>query len=131
MANGGPLRTLVAIGSTTAPCAVGTPAAPTTTVFVLPVREPAVLGRLFLNSDSLVIAPSTIPVSTLETLQVSNLVHNNISYCTGQTPATTYASNAIGSPRFGIPVSVNDQLQVEIQNVGIATLGTQVAFSVL
>ena len=124
MANG-PLRTLVAIGSTTAPCAIGTPAAPVTTIFVLPVREPAVLGRLFLNSDTVAGA------NTIETLQVSNIVHNNISYCTGATPASTYQSNAIGSPRFGIPISVNDQLQVELQNVGVATLGTQVAFSVL
>ena len=127
MANGtaAPLRTLVAIGSTTAPCAIGTVAVPVTTIFVLPIREPAVLGRLFIASDTVG------GVSTMETLQVSNLVHNNISYCTSATPAQTYAFDAIGSPRFGIPVSVNDQLQVEIQNVGAATLGTQVAFSVL
>lgn len=118
-----PLRTLVAIGSTTAPCAIGTVAVPVTTVFVLPVREPAVLGRLFLNTDT-----ATAP---LDGLQVSNIVHNNISYCTGATPASAYATNAIGSPKFGIPVSVNDQLQVEIQNTAAATLGTQVAFSVL
>lgn len=124
MANG-PLRTLVAIGSTTAPCGAGTPAVPVTTIFVLPIREVAVLGRLFLNSDTVAGA------DTIETLQVSNIVHNNISYCTGATPASTYQSNAIGSPRFGIPISVNDQLQVELQNVGVATLGTQVAFSVL
>ena len=124
MANGGPLRTLVAIGSTTAPAAGGTVPLPVTTIYVLPIREPAVLGRLFLESD-------TAGVVTLATLQVSNIVHNNISYCTGQTPATTYSFDAIGSPRFGIPVSVNDQLQVELQNVGVATTGTQVAFSVL
>lgn len=124
MANGGPLRTLVAIGSTTAPAAAGTVPLPVTTVYVLPIREPAVLGRLFLTSD-------TAGVDTLGTLQVSNIVHNNISYCTGQTPGLTYAFDAIGSPRFGIPVSVNDQLQVEIQNVALATTGTQVAFSVL
>ena len=123
MANGtaAPLRTLVAIGSTTAVAAAGAVAAPVTTIFVLPIREPAVLGRLFIASDG----------TTMETLQVSNIVHNNISYCTSATPAQTYAFDAIGSPRFGIPVSVNDQLQVEIQNVGAATTGTQVAFSVL
>jgi hypothetical protein len=128
MANG-PLRTLVAIGSTTAPCGAGTPAVPVTTIFVLPIREVAVLGRLFVNSDT--ITGAVAAVSTLETLQVSNIVHNNISYCTGATPASTYQSDAIGSPRFGIPISVNDQLQVELQNVGAATLGTKVAFSVL
>jgi len=122
MANG-PLRTLVAIGSTTAPCAVGTVANPVTTIFVLPIREPAVLGRLFFNTDTV--------ISPIENFQVSNIVHNNISYCTGATPASVYQADAIGSPRFGIPVSVNDQLQVEVQAVGAASLGTQVAFSVL
>lgn len=118
-----PLRTLVAIGSTTAPAAGGTVPAPATTVYVLPVREPAVLGRLFIMTD--------IATQPMENLQVSNIVHNNISYCTGATPATAYQADAIGSPKFGIPVSVNDQLQVEIQNLNAATLATQVAFSVL
>jgi len=122
MPNNTPLRTLVAIGSTTAPMAAGTVAIPVTTIFVLPVREPAVLGRCFVQTD---LAPDML------TIQVSNIVHNNISYCTGATPATAYAFNAIGSSRFGIPISVNDQLQVELQNTGGATTGTQVAFSVL
>ena len=122
MANG-PLRTLVAIGSTTAPCAVGTVANPVTTIFVLPIRAPAVLGRLFVSTATL--------ISPIENFQVSNIVHNNISYCTGATPASVYQADAIGSPRFGIPVSVTDQLQVEVQAVGAASLGTQVAFSVL
>ena len=117
-----PMRTLVAIGSTTAPAALGTVAAPVTTIFVLPIREPAILGRLFINTET---------AANLDTLQISNVVHNNISYCTGATPATAYIANTIGSPKFGVPVSVNDQLQVEIQNVGNACLGVQVAFSVL
>lgn len=117
-----PMRTLVAIGSTTAPIALGTVAAPITAIFVLPVREPAILGRLFINTET---------AANLDTLQVSNVVHNNISYCTGATPASVYTSDAIGSPKFGVPISVNDQLQVEIQSVGAACLGVQVAFSVL
>lgn len=121
MANYLPMRTLVAIGSTTAGIGAGTPAAPTTQVFVLPVREPAILGRLFLQTEG----------TGINTLNVSNVVHNNISYCTGQTPATAYSAGAIGSPKFGVPISVNDQLQCELQNVGAAITTCQVAFSVL
>lgn len=117
-----PMRTLVAIGSTTAPMLIGSVATPVTTIFVLPVREPAILGRLFVNTEA---------AANIGTLQVSNVVHNNISYCTGATPLSAYTADSIGSPKFGVPISVNDQLQVEIQNVGAACLGVQVAFSVL
>lgn len=94
-------RSLVGIGASDASIAAGA-----TEDITFTIREPGVLGRLFIQGVA----------AEIEEMSVTSIKLNNDELLSGAVPAQMFAANAVGSPGFGHLVKVNDQLTVSIYN---------------